>query len=141
MGNAIYLRIYLHNDKQVPKGYAWAELFPLFLAIPCQNLAHCIFIMKYWVTSKKIENGVKNKFTEASFELKLKCIMACFFVPYFLASVIGGTIAYMHNVKTVGRAIIYFSLDLPVLVAIPFLGSAFRRLSKIVGALQPVSKR
>ena len=66
--------------------------------------------------------------------------MACFFIPYFLASFIW-TIAYIEQVQAKGRLVIWCVLDVPVLIAIPFLASAFKRLSKLQGALLPVSKK
>jgi hypothetical protein len=136
------MRNYL-TDYQKGEFYDLADssLIANFIAIPCQNLAHCVFIMKYWIVSKKIESSLlRNKEVDAGFEGRIHSAMACLFFLYSIACAVG----LYYSLKDVGppaNSYIAWTLDIPALVGIPFLGSAFWRLCKCSGSLQFVSKK
>lgn len=101
------------------------------LGIYFQNLAHCIFVMKYWVVSKKIEFGMQQQLITASFENRIKLAMTCLSILYFVVVIIA-VICIINNRRV---ELFAWLLDIPVLIAIPYLASAFWRLQKLTGKL------
>jgi hypothetical protein len=139
------MRLYILNEKDVLE----ADLYDTSVitggfAVPCMNLAHCIFMMKYWVVSKKIEHSLLIQQVSASFDKKVLIAMIFLSLLYFFASLVV-IVAMINGGNGNPSQKVMFAcglvMDLPPLIAIPFFAAAFWRMSKISGNLQWLSKK